>query len=367
MSQRIDEIVGLDIGGANLKAAVWLSDQEVLGASLNFPMWKQPDRLADGIQQLLGSLGKADQVGTQLAVTMTGELADCFATRREGVVRIIDQLSQVVAPGQLHIYTVDGRWFTAAQAEQDPWTVAASNWHALASWLAQWPPTSHAFACGVLVDIGSTTTDILPVIDGRLATDARTDRDRLERSQLIYTGVRRTPVCAVLPNFVLDDVSIPVMAELFATTDDAYVWLGLIQEDPNDCDSADGRPRTKPHAAARLARMIGEDAERLSASQLHNLAQQVVNAQALKVARAIEINLQRVCDSFNPASVGVHSPHLICSGHGLPLFGQTIRNVAIAHRVVRLDEHVGEQVSRSAPAAAAAWLLKESTQSNKHR
>lgn len=356
MDALVDEIVGLDIGGANLKAALWLSSEEVRGASLNFPMWKQPERLAEGVRQLLRSLGKMDQYANSLAVTMTGELADCFATRREGVSRIIDQLSQVVSPGQLSIYTVDGRWFTVDQAQQDPWTVAASNWHALASWLAQWPPTAHAFECGVLVDIGSTTIDILPVMGGRLGTSARTDRDRLEQSQLLYTGVRRTPVCAVLTHFVLDEVAIPVMAELFATSDDAYVWLGLVAEDHNDGDSADGRPRTKPYAAARLARMIGEDAERLNESQLRSLAQQVVRAQAMQLAQAIETNLQHVCVHAHSANTSVNSPHLICSGHGLPLFEQTIRTVRMPCRVVRLDELVGEEVSRCAPAAAVAWL-----------
>ena len=363
----VDEIVGLDIGGANLKAATWLSSQEVRGASLNFPMWKQPDQLAAGVRQLLLSLGKTDHQATELSVTMTGELADCFASRREGVTRIIDQLSQVVAPERLSIYTVDGRWFTAEQAQHDPWTVAASNWHALASWLAQWPPTAHAFQCGVLIDIGSTTVDILPVSGGRLATDARTDRDRLERSQLLYTGMRRTPICAVLPRFVLDGVSIPVMAELFATSDDAYVWLGLVPEDPNDDDSADGRPRTKPFAAARLARMIGEDAERLTDAQLHNLAGQVINAQATQLAQAIEVNLLQVCDNTHQPSLADDLPHLICSGHGLPLFTQTIRTVGMPYRVVRLDEHVGQEVSRSAPAAAVAWLRQNPLPPNEHR
>ena len=352
----VDEIVGLDIGGANLKAAVWLSNQEVRGASLNFPMWKQPDQLAEGVRQLLVTLGKTDHQTIDLAITMTGELADCFATRREGVSRIIDQLSQVVSPDRLGIYTVDGRWFTAEQAQRDPWTVAASNWHALASWLAQWPPTAHAFQCGVLIDIGSTTIDILPVSGGRLATGARTDRDRLEQSQLLYSGMRRTPICAVLPRFVLDGVSVPVMAELFATSDDAYVCLGLVDEAPHDVDSADGRPRTKPFAAARLARMIGEDAERLTDSQVHSLAQQVINAQATQLAQAIKVNLLQVCGGMHRPMVTVDLPHLICSGHGLPLFEQTIRTVSMPCRVVRLNEHVDEEVSRSAPAAAVAWL-----------
>ncbi len=339
------EIVGLDIGGANLKAAVWSGPAEVRAASVHFPMWKMPDRLATATQQLLRELGGS----THLAVTMTGELADCFASRREGVTRILDQLCRVVPAEQISVYSVDGRWLTADQATADPWSVAASNWHALATWLAKWPPTSANFARAVLVDIGSTTVDILPMVDQQLATGARTDRDRLTSCQLIYTGIRRTPVCAVVHRLMLDGASIPVMAELFATVDDAYLQLGHIAEEPDDCDSADGKPRTRGCAAARLARMIGEDAERLTQQQLHALAAQVVDAQADIVARAIEHHLQQLFSSSERTN-------LVCSGHGLPLFEQTIRKLETSHRLVYLHDYVSNEVARSAPAAAVAWL-----------
>lgn len=343
-------IVGLDIGGANLKAAIWLNAHEARATSLNFPMWKQPERLGEGVRTLLKELGALGEQ-PRLAVTMTGELADCFATRREGVASIIDQLCQVVPPELLSIYTVNGQWFTPEQSKADTWSVAASNWHALAAWLIRWPPIAELTKSCILVDIGSTTVDVLPVVDGRLATDARTDRDRLQRSQLIYTGLRRTPVCAVLPSVALGENTLPLMAELFATVDDAYVVLDLVAEDTSDCDSADGRPRTKSCAAMRLARMIGEDAERLSLHHLHSLAEQIVQAQGSLIAQAIEVNLNCFIGSVNV-------PQLICCGHGLPLWSQMIRNLGGKHKLAYLKDYLTEEVSRCAPAAAVAWLLQ---------
>ena len=346
------DIVGLDIGGANLKAVVWSSPLEARAASMVFPMWKQPDRLADAVRELLEQLDASGR----LAVTMTGELADCFANRREGVERIVNQLCQVVSPEDISVYSVEGRWCTADEAKQDPWSVAASNWHALAKWLAQWPPTAHAFQCAVLVDIGSTTVDVLPIVDGQLATNvggrvARTDRDRLERSQLVYTGFRRTPICAVVQSFQLNGTNIPVMAELFATVDDAYLLLNQVDEDSEDCDSADGRPRTRRCAAARLARMIGEDADRLSDPELLQLAHQVAAAQAIQIAEAVDRNLALL-------KCGHDMPHLICSGHGLPLFERMVRKVILPHRPLRVSQFVSDEVSRGAPAAAVAWLYQ---------
>jgi probable H4MPT-linked C1 transfer pathway protein len=285
---------------------------------------------------------------------MTGELADCFATRSEGVAYIVDQLLQVVPPQQLSIYTVDGQWLKPQAAKADPWSVAASNWHALASWLAMWPATAPLFDSAVLVDIGSTTVDILPVQDHRLITPARTDRDRLELSQLVYTGLRRTPVCACLSHFVLGERHIPIMAEVFATVDDAYIWLGQVAEDPSDCDTADGRPRTRSCAASRLARMLGEDADRLNHLEIEQIATQILDAQALPVADAISRNLLHVGSPNTP-------PKLICSGHGLPLFDVAIRKVTQSYQHWLLSDFVAEEVSRCAPAAAVAWLLESPT------
>ncbi len=346
-------VVGLDIGGANLKAAVWRGDS-VEATATYFPLWKQPERLADGVRELLQTLSlPIDDLSStaRLAVTMTGELADCFATRAEGVEQIIAALCQVVPASRISIYGVSGQWYTPQQAIADPWSVAASNWHGLVKWLANWPPTRFAFAHGVLVDIGSTTVDVIPFSNNQITTSARTDRERLEQSQLIYTGMRRTPVCAVAQSLWLQDKSIPMMAELFATVDDAYLLLGLADEDPSDCDTADNRSRTKANAAGRLARMIGEDAHRLSMHELESLATQVIDAQAAHIAAAISRNLALL-------EAKDELPYLICSGHGLPLFERTIRKVRALHRVVHLDQYVPAEASRSAPAAAVAWLLQ---------
>ena len=48
--------------------------------------------------------------------------------------------------------------------------IAAGNWHALANFVGK------SFCSdGLLIDIGSTTTDIIPILQGAVATTARTD------------------------------------------------------------------------------------------------------------------------------------------------------------------------------------------------
>lgn len=338
------------MGGANLKLATWRDPSRTECVSQNFPLWKQPQELGNVCRALIDRLGRADR----LAVTMTGELVDCFATRREGVEQILRELSLAVRPEQISVYAVGGQWYTVDEAIANPWQVAASNWHALASWLGRWPVTAQLCQRALLVDIGSTTVDVIPILQGDVYTPARTDRQRLEQGQLVYTGIARTPLCAVAQHLKLNNIDVPLMAEWFATIDDAYVVLGLSGEDAQDCATADGRPRTVSCAAARLARMVGEDGESLPRDQIRSLAEQAVAIQAQQVARAIERNLSHL--PSDPASTIDEVVQVLFTGHGWPLFARAQRSVQTPHKVFALPDVLSTEASRCAPAAAVAWL-----------
>lgn len=350
-------IVGIDVGGANLKLAIWQNATEPSCVSSVFPLWKQPDNLKDAVRRLFEQLfGSAlNWHLDELAVTMTGELADCFATRREGVERILCQLQSVVSPDRVCVYAVGGEWLTIDEAVAAPWQVAASNWHALANWLCNWPPTRPKCRRAVLVDVGSTTTDVIPLSNSVHIGGACTDRQRLEQRQLVYTGIARTPVCAITSSLSLSGRSVPVMAEVFARSDDAYLALHLMQEDLDDMNTADGRPRSAAAARGRLARMVAEDTETLTVHEIEALAEQVVDAQARQVADAIEFNLARLADDGGEvASTGL--PELLASGHGWPLLDRACRLVKAPHTVFALSSLIPAEASRCAPAAAVAWL-----------
>src|SRR5438132_12986429 len=79
-------VLGLDIGGANLKAA------HTSGAARSrpFALWKNPGGLSSVLTEFLSGWPEHEL----LAATMTGELCDCFASRREGVHAILDAIEQ---------------------------------------------------------------------------------------------------------------------------------------------------------------------------------------------------------------------------------------------------------------------------------
>ena len=178
--------LAIDIGGANLKAA----DGCGYAASRPFAVWKQPERLSAELTQLLEAAPPSDS----LAVTMTAELADCFETKAEGVRQILDAVQAAARGRTVRIYQVDGQLVSPEMARKTPLLAAASNWYALAAfanrYVAAWP--------ALLIDLGSTTADFIPLDpSGPIATGLN-DPERLASGELVYTGVERTPLCALV-------------------------------------------------------------------------------------------------------------------------------------------------------------------------
>ena len=174
-------IVGLDIGGANLKASNGL-DRSL---SRPFAVWRHPDQLAAALADLLAEFPRPGGI----AVTMTAELADCYRTKEEGVARILDAVTEASEGQELFIWQTGGEFVTVDEALELTPLVAAANWHALATWAAR----SLTEGTGLLIDIGSTTADIIPLAPGIPLPNGRTDTERLLSGELVYSGVRRTP------------------------------------------------------------------------------------------------------------------------------------------------------------------------------
>ncbi len=335
--------IGIDIGGANLKYVC----TDGRAASYSFAMWKRSSELASTLAEHLAEFSPADS----WAVTMTGELADCFVDRRAGVEFIVDAANQAaetfsrairaVQPRadkpDLVFYGVDGRFYPAVHAKASFEWIAASNWHALASQVA-----STIVPEGVLIDIGSTTTDIIPLARGRVATESKSDYDRLVEQSLVYIGCRRTPVCGLVRNLLFQSenrvTASRVMNECFATIDDARLVLGIEPESPLDLDTSDGGPRTIQRAANRLARMIGRDQTNVSIGEARSLASQILDAARQEVRTAFE-------------AIDSRGGTIVLSGHGHDLF-----DIPEGRSVVDLAIELGAEISRCRAAWAVAQL-----------
>lgn len=296
-------------------------------------------RLADVLQAEFADIGTAEA----LAVTMTGEMADCFIDRHEGVRQIAEACrlsSSKCGIGRTGFYGSHGQFLDFDEVENKADFVASANWHASASWLA----SEFAIDEGIMIDIGSTTTDLIPIKDAEVWTNAKTDHQRLCEGSLTYVGCGRTPVCSLVSSLRINGKDCLVMNEVFATIDDAMIVLGMTPPDATDLQSADGQPRTPSMAANRIARMVGLDRKFVSMEIAEQLAIQVINAAKNQIKESF-----RLIDRGGTIILGGHCDALL----DLPR-GRT---------VIRLSERFDAQHSRCLPALAVARLFESWAQS----
>ncbi|HYB08632.1 MAG TPA: hydantoinase/oxoprolinase family protein [Alphaproteobacteria bacterium] len=339
------EIVGLDIGGAHLKLAQVRNRRVVDVRQLPCPLWQGLDKLFLALGQ--GFAGRAPP--ERIAVTMTGELADIFANRAAGVRAILDCLVAVAPGGKISTYTVDGRFASPEEAKSRPERVASANWHGTAKIAA-----AHCDE-GLLLDIGSTTTDVIPFRDGQVRARGTDDATRMTHDELVYTGVVRTPVMAVARQLSFAGEHVGVMAEHFATMADVYRVTGQLPSHADQHPSADGRGKSVSESRARLARMIGFDFAMASDLAWSALAHQI----AARQLEALEAACHRVLSAFLPAPdapiVGAGVGRFI----GEELASRLRRPYRSVAALIPAEPAVAEAAADCAPSAAVALLLAE--------
>lgn len=338
--------IGLDIGGANLKA-VFLAksdQQDAVAIEVPFEMWARSVELPQSLREIINRFDPADEC-KRIAVTMTGELADCFSSKKEGVAFIADAVKKIAGAKQVSFYQVDGEWSSFETVEQNWQLVAASNWHAMARFGARFLPD----LSGLVIDIGSTTTDVIPVVDGTPRAIGTTDFTRLKNLELIYAGVGRTPICSLIQSVNVGGRKIGLARELFATINDALIYLGVAPEDPNATNSADGRSNTIRHAERRLARMVCSEMVELGSAVIDQIANDATEAYRALLVEAVDHALKR-------SEGSIKSVLLVGSGS---FFCET----ALAERFpklsrVALSELLGPSANICGPAYAVATLLE---------
>lgn len=340
-------ITGFDLGGAHLKAAQVTRDGRVVTAiQVPCPLWLGMDRLETALDSALPRLAS---IGA-CAVTMTGELADLFPDRATGVQKLIEALCGRLPAAEHWIYAGQAGFLGPEQASGRTLEVASANWQASAAWIARQVPEA------LFLDVGSTTTDIVPLKGGQVMALGRTDRDRLLSEELVYTGLTRTPLMAFATSVPFQGRRQALMAELFATTADVYRVLGKLDEDIDQLPAADGGEKTVAASAQRLARMVGADYSDGTPEAWKELARAFSEAQLHLIHDAILTNLSR----------GVLSPDA-------PLIGAGIGRALVERLASRLDRScldaspyfpsapaAATWAAHCAPAAAVALLLNAS-------
>jgi probable H4MPT-linked C1 transfer pathway protein len=327
--------IGWDIGGAHLKAAKAENGRVVAAAEAATPLWQGLGCLDAAFADLTRRLGPADAHG----VTMSGELCDAFATRREGVIGLAEiAASHLPAP---RFYA--GAAGFVADAAAHALEIASANWRASAEATALQVPDA------LFIDIGSTTTDLIPIVGGRVAAVGADDASRLTAGELVYTGLTRSFVMAMAARAPFAGQWTPLMNEYFASAADVRRVLGELDEAVDLMATADGRDKTPAASRARLARMIGREAEDAPAPAWTRLAAWFAEAQTRDICDAAFLRLSR-------GDLAEGAPAVV-AGAGEPIAREAARRLGLSCLGFADLTGGGAEASLCAPAAAVALLL----------
>jgi probable H4MPT-linked C1 transfer pathway protein len=327
-------VIGLDVGGANTKV-VWLGEQERRALSRPFEVWGDRDALAAVIREVVA--GVAAGPAEMAALTTTAELSDAFRTKREGVEFVLDAAEAALDGPELLAFTTSGELVPFAEARARAGEVAAANWLASAHAVAAVHPEA------LMVDVGSTTVDLIPIASGRVVAAGRPDLGRLLAGELVYTGALRTNLAAIAPRVPVRGGSCPVASELFAISADVHLVLGHLAPAEYTCATPDGRPATVEFARERVARLVCADVDELATAEVDAIAAFLHAEQVHQIEAAV----QRVSERLEG------DPAVVPLGTGAFLAREAADR--LGRPVVELPWSAAER--DAAPAAALAELV----------
>ncbi len=283
-------MIGIDVGGANLKV---VSDD---GVHIHYcPLWENAP-ITTLLKRYVTTTDK------QAAVVMSGELADCFDSKMEGISFIVNAVRNAFPSARF--YGTDGQFHNGAVPQ-----LAAANWLASADYLrAQYPDA-------VLLDIGSTTADIIPLARFE-SLKGLTDLLRLQKGYLIYTGMLRGNVAVLLQSVLLHGKKTLTSSEYFAGSADAHLVLGHITPEDYSCDAPDRKEKTKDASLKRLARVVCADLDEIGTDGAYHIAEQFWEKQ-----RGL------ICDQVQRVATDTAARQILVGGIGAHLFSKELGGI----------------------------------------
>jgi (4-(4-[2-(gamma-L-glutamylamino)ethyl]phenoxymethyl)furan-2-yl)methanamine synthase len=333
-------VIGWDIGGVHLKAVRAEDGRIVKAAQYASPLRSGTGHLRDAFVQARKDMGHGDRN----VITMTGELADIFACRQDGV----EQLSSLaeLELENVSVYAGPSGFVAGSEARRHCTQIASANWHASAAVIAK------RRKAALFIDVGSTTTDVVPIAEGKVVSRGYTDAQRLAAGELVYTGLVRSFVMATAARAPLNGLWTTLINENFATMADVHRILGTLPAGVDLMATADGTEKSVPASRARLARMLGSDAAHADNKGWELLASWFAEAQIRAIADAVMLVMS--------SCVATSAAPVIAAGIGVGVVAEVARRLGLScQRFDELLEVVPEArdaVCHCAPAAALTAL-----------
>jgi len=353
-------ILGLDIGGANTKAALIQFEKDKITKAFSyieyFPFWEKTlNQIPQMFKSLTSNLIQKNNIQLSeidyIAITITAELSDAFQTKQEGIITILNALETAFEKEKMFFINNEGEYIGIDQARKEFLKIAAANWVSTALFLGKFLPNC------ILIDAGSTTIDLIPIFNSIPVSKGKDDTSRLINHELIYTGGLRATIPSITHFVPYKEKMVRISFEKFALISDVHRILDNISEKEYINDTADNRSVSIEDCYSRLARIICKDIESISKEELDDIAKFIYNKQLEIVSTEIQLFLNELIDRIpeymeNPLFIitGLSAEFLI--GKSLEKLG--FDNIKIYEEITNIPDHI----SSSAFAVAGALNLR---------
>jgi probable H4MPT-linked C1 transfer pathway protein len=340
-------VLGLDIGGANTKATFLktqngtLKDIETLLEY--FPIWKDGKTQLPKVLEMLKTKLIGTEVINSVGVTITAELSDAYKTKKEGINHILDCVCQIFGGVTLFVLDVEANLLSVEDTRREPLRVASANWAATG-----WMVSKLVKDC-VVIDVGSTSTSIIPIIDGKIVAEGKTDLEKLQNGELVYSGSLRTNIATIVKKIPVKQKMTRISSELFSQSGDIHLLLGNITEKQYTAETCDGRGKTINEAASRLARVVCADIDMITEQEIMDIARFVYGKQIEQIADGLKQTSDRI----------KHAKIAVVTGLGREFLARKAAEKAEFKKVIAMEELFNASTAVVSPSVGLALLVAE--------
>lgn len=341
------KVLGLDIGGANTKATFLHTQSAKIIKSKTtieyFPFWKcgkKLPRLLDTLKKELTNSSKIDGIG----VTMTAEVSDFYNTKKDGIHHILDCLALIFRNTPIFVLNIKGNLLTIRDARKDPLSVASANWVAT-GWMI-----SQIIRNCIVIDVGSTTTSIIPISNGKIDVEGKNDLEKLQKGELVYTGSLRTNIATIVNQIPVFGKITKVSSELFSQSGDIHILLNNIIKEEYNVETCDGRGKTKRECGARLARVVCADTDMITEQEIIKMAKYIYLKQIDQIICGLEQVSQRIENKKQKKT-------LVVTGLGRKFLAQKAAEKIGFKEIIDMDTLLGIDKSVVSTSVSVAFMM----------
>lgn len=330
---------GIDIGGAHLKVVGLNKNKKVIFAKqYKCPVWRGPELI---IQKL--KIFKNLSTKSIMGITMTAELCDNFINRKDGVKKIID-CTQMIKCKKYYFTKNKANRFKKKPSYKD---VASMNWLATAEFI------SSRITNALIVDFGSTTVDLISIKNKKCTNFFFDDFKRLNNSELIYTGLTRTPIFGITNKVKINKRIYNIIPEFFSNTSDLYRVLKILPDGSDLYKSADGKSKSRLNSLRRIGRSFGLDYNKFNKSLVIKLCKKLISIQLNNIY--LKIN-----EVFSKNKFSDDTPIILCGiGKDILKLDKEKFKIFDFEDLLFIKSKKNNLASYYAPAASCAFLISE--------